>query len=71
MKFQESPLAGAYTIELDRLEDERGFFARSYSAEEFAARGFLLLPQAVPAEVVAAASRAIDELMELMYRTVR
>ena len=45
MIFQESPLAGAYTIELDRLEDERGFFARSYSAEEFAARG---LPAAMP-----------------------
>jgi len=45
VKFQESPLAGAYTIELDRLEDERGFFARSYSAEEFAARG---LPAAMP-----------------------
>lgn len=45
MNFQESPLAGAYTIELDRLEDERGFFARSYCAEEFAARG---LPAAMP-----------------------
>jgi len=32
--------------------------------EEFAERGFLVLPQAVPAEVVAAASRAIDELIE-------
>jgi dTDP-4-dehydrorhamnose 3,5-epimerase len=39
VKFQESPLAGAYTIEMDRLEDERGFFARSYCAEEFAAHG--------------------------------
>jgi dTDP-4-dehydrorhamnose 3,5-epimerase len=39
VKFEETPLAGAYTIELDRLEDERGFFARSYCAEEFAARG--------------------------------
>jgi dTDP-4-dehydrorhamnose 3,5-epimerase len=45
VNFQESPLAGAYTIELDRLEDERGFFARSYCAEEFAARG---LPAAMP-----------------------
>ena len=46
MKFQESPLAGAYTIEMDRLEDERGFFARSYCAEEFAARGLTaLMPQ--------------------------
>jgi dTDP-4-dehydrorhamnose 3,5-epimerase len=45
VKFQESPLAGAYTIEMDRLEDERGFFARSYCAEEFAARG---MPAAMP-----------------------
>ena len=45
MKFQQSPLAGAYTIEMDRLEDERGFFARSYCAQEFAARG---LPAAMP-----------------------
>jgi dTDP-4-dehydrorhamnose 3,5-epimerase len=45
MKFQESPLAGAYTIDMDRLEDERGFFARSYCAAEFGARG---LPAAMP-----------------------
>jgi len=45
VKFQESPLAGAYTIDMDRLEDERGFFARSYCAAEFAARG---LPAAMP-----------------------
>jgi dTDP-4-dehydrorhamnose 3,5-epimerase len=38
MIFTESPLAGAYLIELERLTDERGFFARSYCAEEFAAR---------------------------------
>jgi dTDP-4-dehydrorhamnose 3,5-epimerase len=46
VKFQESPLAGAYTIELERLEDERGFFARSFCAEEFAARGLeVVMPQ--------------------------
>lgn len=45
MKFQESPLAGAYTIEMDQLADERGFFARSYCAQEFAARG---LPSEMP-----------------------
>jgi len=46
MKFQESPLAGAYTIEMDRLEDERGFFARSYCAQDFAARGLAtVMPQ--------------------------
>jgi dTDP-4-dehydrorhamnose 3,5-epimerase len=39
MIFTESPLAGVYVIELERLADERGFFARSYCADEFAARG--------------------------------
>jgi dTDP-4-dehydrorhamnose 3,5-epimerase len=46
VKFQESALPGAYAIDMDRLEDERGFFARSYCAEEFAARGLsTLMPQ--------------------------
>ena len=45
MKFENCPLAGAYTIEMLRIEDERGFFARAYSADEFAARG---LPSAMP-----------------------
>jgi dTDP-4-dehydrorhamnose 3,5-epimerase len=39
MIFTESPLSGAFVVELERLRDERGFFARSYCAEEFAARG--------------------------------
>lgn len=39
MRFTECPLSGAYTIEMIRFEDERGFFARSFSADEFAARG--------------------------------
>ena len=39
MIFSESTLPGAYLIDLVRQEDERGFFARSYCAEEFAARG--------------------------------
>jgi dTDP-4-dehydrorhamnose 3,5-epimerase len=39
MTFIESPLAGAFVVELECLVDERGFFARSYCAEEFAARG--------------------------------
>jgi dTDP-4-dehydrorhamnose 3,5-epimerase len=39
MIFTESPLAGAYLVDLSRHEDERGFFARSYCAQEFAARG--------------------------------
>jgi dTDP-4-dehydrorhamnose 3,5-epimerase len=39
MIFTESPLPGVYLIELERLADERGFFTRSYCAEEFADRG--------------------------------
>jgi dTDP-4-dehydrorhamnose 3,5-epimerase len=39
MRFCETPLAGAFVIELERREDERGFFARSWCEEEFAAHG--------------------------------
>lgn len=39
MIFTESPLSGAYVIDLTPLEDERGFFARTFCPEEFAAHG--------------------------------
>lgn len=39
MTFTESPLAGAYLVDVNRVEDERGFFARSFCVEEFAAQG--------------------------------
>jgi len=39
VKFVETPLPGAYVLELERLEDERGFFARTWCAEELAAHG--------------------------------
>jgi dTDP-4-dehydrorhamnose 3,5-epimerase len=39
MKFTESRLAGAFLIELEPERDERGFFARSWSREEFTRRG--------------------------------
>ncbi len=39
MKFVETPLAGAYIIDIERKEDERGFFALSWRAREFTARG--------------------------------
>lgn len=35
MLFTETKLKGAYIIDLERREDERGFFARSWCAEEF------------------------------------
>lgn len=39
MIFRETPLAGAFRIELEQRSDERGFFARSYCEREFAAHG--------------------------------
>jgi dTDP-4-dehydrorhamnose 3,5-epimerase len=39
MKFQQCRLAGAYVIDLEPASDQRGFFAQSWSREEFAARG--------------------------------
>jgi dTDP-4-dehydrorhamnose 3,5-epimerase len=39
MRFVPTELAGAWIIELDRHEDERGFFARSWCQREFEAHG--------------------------------
>lgn len=39
MIFKETKLRGAFVIEPERLEDERGFFARTWSQEEFSSRG--------------------------------
>jgi dTDP-4-dehydrorhamnose 3,5-epimerase len=39
LKFNQSPLAGAYTIELEKRGDERGFFARFFCTDEFAEQG--------------------------------
>lgn len=39
MIFQPLSLAGAYTVSLERLEDERGFFARIFCGREFEAQG--------------------------------
>jgi dTDP-4-dehydrorhamnose 3,5-epimerase len=39
MRFIETAIFGAYLVEMERSEDERGFFARIWCAEEFAARG--------------------------------
>jgi dTDP-4-dehydrorhamnose 3,5-epimerase len=39
MKFINAPLSGAYMIEPQLLVDERGFFARTWCAQEFKVRG--------------------------------
>jgi dTDP-4-dehydrorhamnose 3,5-epimerase len=39
MIFRETPLSGAWLLEPERSEDERGFFARTWDREEFERRG--------------------------------
>jgi dTDP-4-dehydrorhamnose 3,5-epimerase len=39
MRFVSTPLPGAWVIELEKLGDERGWFARTFDAEEFRAHG--------------------------------
>jgi dTDP-4-dehydrorhamnose 3,5-epimerase len=39
MIFTETELPGAYVIDLERREDERGFFARTWCADEYAEHG--------------------------------
>jgi dTDP-4-dehydrorhamnose 3,5-epimerase len=39
MLFTETDLPGAFIIDLERREDERGFFAREFCQEEFGAHG--------------------------------
>jgi dTDP-4-dehydrorhamnose 3,5-epimerase len=49
MIFTETKLPGSYVLELQKLEDERGFFARSWCQQEFQAAG--LVPCVVQANV--------------------
>ena len=39
MRLSPTAIAGAQLVELERIDDERGFFARSYCAREFQAAG--------------------------------
>lgn len=39
MRFIETPLAGAFVIDIEPMHDERGFFARTWCRQEFAAHG--------------------------------
>ena len=41
MKFHSTPLRDAYTIELERRGDDRGFFARVFCENEFAQAGLI------------------------------
>lgn len=47
MRFERLPLAGAWIIDLERHEDERGSFARAFCEDEFAEHGLPIhYPQA-------------------------
>jgi dTDP-4-dehydrorhamnose 3,5-epimerase len=39
VKFTETELAGVYLVDIEPLVDERGFFARTFCADEFRAHG--------------------------------
>jgi len=39
MRFTKTEMPGVVLIELDEIRDERGFFARSFCADEFRSRG--------------------------------
>jgi dTDP-4-dehydrorhamnose 3,5-epimerase len=39
LRFHSTDVAGAYVVEIDPIEDERGFFARGWCAREFAENG--------------------------------
>lgn len=39
MRFTETQLNGAYIIDAERIEDERGFFALTWARNDFVARG--------------------------------
>lgn len=39
MRFQELPVQGAYLVRMERIEDARGYFARTWCRREFAAQG--------------------------------
>lgn len=41
MHFKEIGIAGAYLLELEKREDERGFFARTFCKQEFAMHGLM------------------------------
>jgi len=49
VRFNKTPLDGAFVVEIDANRDHRGYFARTWCADEFADKG--LLGQVVQASV--------------------
>ncbi len=65
MTFTETKLPGAFVIDPEKIEDERGFFARAWCEDEFAAQG--LRPGFVQANV--GFSKQKGTLRGLHYQT--
>lgn len=65
MIFTETELKGAFVIEMERREDERGFFARAFSQDDFDAHG--LNPRVSQCNI--ALSRRKGILRGLHYQT--
>ena len=49
MIFHETKLKGAFIVDLDKKDDDRGFFARAFCSREFEEHG--LRPQVVQANM--------------------
>jgi dTDP-4-dehydrorhamnose 3,5-epimerase len=62
--FTETALAGAYVIDLERREDSRGYFARAFCQDEFAAHGL----QPVIAQANVAFNRSAGTLRGMHFQ---
>jgi len=65
MIFTETTLAGAFVIDLDRREDERGFFARTFCQREFSEHG--LKPLIAQASLASNRKKATLRGMHFQY----
>ena len=64
MILTETPLAGAFLLDIERAEDERGFFARTFCGDELRARGL----EANVAQCSVSFNRARGTLRGLHYQ---
>ena len=64
MRFAEAPIVGAWLIDLEPVVDERGFFARTFCADEFAERGI----DATVAQCNMSLTRAAGTIRGLHYQ---
>jgi dTDP-4-dehydrorhamnose 3,5-epimerase len=63
--FTETKLKGAFIVDLDRREDSRGFFARTYCQKEFEAHG--LNPRIAQASMASNAKKGTIRGMHFQY----